>query len=77
MAEWQPTWSVGTFALANFIADRTTRGEIESIIGGGDTVAALETTGLKNSMTYVSTGGGAFLEYIEGLPLPGIIALEK
>ncbi len=77
MAEWQPTWSMGTFSLAHYIAARTEGGEIESIIGGGDTVAALEATGTKNSMTYVSTGGGAFLEYIEGRTLPGIKALTS
>ncbi|MCL2748601.1 MAG: phosphoglycerate kinase [Alphaproteobacteria bacterium] len=77
MAEWQPTWSIGTFALARYIANRTKAGELESIVGGGDTVAALEATGTKDDMTYVSTGGGAFLEFIEGRKLPGIVALEK
>lgn len=77
MAEWQPIWSKGTFAIARYIADKTMAGELESIIGGGDTVAALEAIGVKDKMTYVSTGGGAFLEFIEGLPLPGIKALEK
>jgi phosphoglycerate kinase len=75
MAEWQPNWSYGSFALARFVAGKTARGEIESIVGGGDTVAALEAAGVKDSMTYVSTGGGAFLEFIEGLPLPGIEAI--
>ncbi|MDR2268792.1 MAG: phosphoglycerate kinase [Rickettsiales bacterium] len=77
MAEWQPTWSAGTFALANFIANKTQSGELESVIGGGDTAAALEALGIKDKMSYVSTGGGAFLEFIEGLSLPGIKALEK
>ena len=77
LAEWQPTWSVGTFALARYIAQRTKSGELESIIGGGDTVTALEETNTKKDMTYVSTGGGAFLEFIEGRDLPGIKALEK
>ncbi|MDR1207440.1 MAG: phosphoglycerate kinase [Rickettsiales bacterium] len=77
MAEWPPVWSTGTFALARYIADKTRAGEIESIIGGGDTVAALDAAGAKDDMTYVSTGGGAFLEFIEGRELPGIKALEK
>ncbi len=77
MAEWQPTWSYGSFALANAIAEQTRTGKLESIVGGGDTVAALEACGLKDDITYVSTGGGAFLEFIEGRTLPGIAILEK
>ena len=77
MAEWIPTWSVGTFALARFIAEKTSAGELESVIGGGDTVAALEYTNTKDKMTYVSTGGGAFLEFLEGREWPGIKALGK
>lgn len=77
MAEWQPTWSVGTFALARAIAEQTRNGKITSIIGGGDTVAALTACGVKDDMTYVSTGGGAFLEFIEGRTLPGIAILAQ
>ncbi len=77
MAEWTPTWSYGSFALAKTIAEQTRRGELTSIIGGGDTVAALEALGLKNDITYVSTGGGAFLEFIEGRQLPAIAILEE
>ena len=76
MAEWQPTWSYGSFAIANAIAEQTRAGNLESIIGGGDTVAALEACGVKEDITYVSTGGGAFLEFIEGRILPGIAILE-
>ncbi len=75
MAEWQPTWSYGSFAIANAIAEQTRAGKLESIIGGGDTVAALQACGVKNDITYVSTGGGAFLEFIEGRILPGIAIL--
>lgn len=75
MAEWQPTWSYGSFAIANAIAEQTRAGKLESIIGGGDTVAALEACGVKSDITYVSTGGGAFLEFIEGRILPGIAIL--
>jgi phosphoglycerate kinase len=76
MAEWQPTWSYGSFALAQTIAEQTRTGKLDSIIGGGDTVAALEACGVKDDITYVSTGGGAFLEFIEGRVLPGIAILE-
>lgn len=76
MAEWMPTWSYGSFELAKAIAEQTKAGKLESIIGGGDTVAALEACGVKEDITYVSTGGGAFLEFIEGRTLPGIAILE-
>ena len=76
VAEWQPTFSRGTFAIAKHVAERTRAGKLESIVGGGDVVAALEATGTQRDITYVSTGGGAFLEFIEGKTLPGIAALE-
>lgn len=76
MAEWMPTWSYGSFALAETIAQQTRAGKLESIVGGGDTVAALEACGVKDDITYVSTGGGAFLEFIEGRSLPAIAILE-
>ncbi len=76
MAEWQPTWSYGSFALADAIAEQTRAGKLVSVIGGGDTVAALEACGVKDDITYVSTGGGAFLEFIEGRTLPAIAILE-
>lgn len=75
LAEW-PNWNFGTFSLARYIAERTRAGELESIVGGGDVVAALHATHTENDMTYVSTGGGAFLEFVEGIPLPGIKVLE-
>jgi phosphoglycerate kinase len=76
MAEWFPVWSYGSFSIARALALETARGNIESIVGGGDTVAALEETGTKDDISYVSTGGGAFLEFIEGQELPGIKVLE-
>lgn len=76
MAEWAPVWSYGSFALATTIAQQTRNGKLTSIIGGGDTVAALTACGVKSDITYVSTGGGAFLEFIEGRTLPGIAILE-
>ena len=76
MAEWQPTWSYGSFAIAQTIAEQTRAGKLTSIVGGGDTVAALQACGVKDDITYVSTGGGAFLEFIEGRTLPGIEILS-
>ena len=77
MAEWTPVWSTGSFAIARAIAEQTRAGKLVSIVGGGDTVAALESCGVKDDISYVSTGGGAFLEYIEGRALPGIVALAE
>ena len=77
MAEWMPTWSVGSFALARAIAEETRSGKLTSVGGGGDTVAALEACGVKDDISYVSTGGGAFLEFIEGRDLPGISVLAE
>ncbi len=77
MAEWMPTWSVGSFAIARAVAEQTRAGKLTSVVGGGDTVACLEACGVKNDISYVSTGGGAFLEYIEGCELPGLVALTE
>jgi phosphoglycerate kinase len=68
-----PPFSKGTFALANTVANS---GAL-SIIGGGDTDTAIKKAGLSAKMSYISTGGGAFLEWLEGKTLPGIAALEK
>lgn len=76
MAEWSPVWSMGSFSIAEQIASRTRDGKLVSVVGGGDTVAALEACGVKQYMSYVSTGGGAFLEFVEGRVLPGIAILE-
>jgi phosphoglycerate kinase len=54
----------------------TAAGELRSIAGGGDTVAALNHAGLSDQFTYVSTAGGAFLEWLEGCKLPGVAKLE-
>jgi phosphoglycerate kinase len=64
----------GTFAVARAVADTTQRGA-KSIIGGGDSVKALNLTGLTDRVTFVSTGGGASLEFLEGRTLPGVAAL--
>ena len=75
MAEWMPTWSAGSFAIARAIAENTRNGKLKSVVGGGDTVAAIDACGVMNDISYVSTGGGAFLEFIEGRELPGIMVL--
>lgn len=77
MAEWGDVWGRASFALARDLAHFTRIGKIKSIVGGGETVAAIDACGVHKDMSYVSTGGGAFLEFIEGKKLPGIRALEK
>jgi phosphoglycerate kinase len=67
----------GTFALAREAAALTKAGKLISVAGGGDTVAALNAAGVADRFTYVSTAGGAFLEWLEGRTLPGIAALTK
>ena len=69
--EMEP-FKCGTEMIARIVAKHTKLGKIESIIGGGDVVSAITSSGLKQSMTYISTGGGAFLEWFEGKDLPGI-----
>jgi len=64
----------GTIALGNFIADATAKGAF-SLVGGGDSVAAVKQFGLEDKVSYVSTGGGAMLEMLEGKTLPGIAAI--
>ena len=67
----------GTFALARVAAALTKAGKLTSVAGGGDTVAALNAAGVTDQFTYVSTAGGAFLEWLEGRTLPGIAALTR
>jgi phosphoglycerate kinase len=77
MAEWGAVWGRSTFEMVNYVANRTKEGKLISIMGGGDSSAATEATNTKKDITYISTGGGAFLEFIEGKNLPGISALSK
>jgi phosphoglycerate kinase len=65
-----------TVAAARHAAARTKAGKLVSVAGGGDTVAALNHAGVAHDFTYISTAGGAFLEWLEGKPLPGVNALE-
>jgi phosphoglycerate kinase len=64
----------GTNAMARYVADRTAKGVV-TVVGGGDSVAAVEQLGLIEQMSHVSTGGGASLEFVEGKTLPGVAAL--
>lgn len=66
----------GTNGLARAVSDLTAKGGLLSVAGGGDTVSALENAGVCDQFSYVSTAGGAFLEWMEGKPLPGVAALS-
>jgi len=66
----------GTTQAAKYAAARTRAGKLISVAGGGDTVAALNHAGVAKDFTYVSTAGGAFLEWMEGKPLPGVEVLK-
>jgi phosphoglycerate kinase len=71
-----PPFDRGTIAIARKVAELTRAGKLMSVAGGGDTVAALAAAGVTEDLTYVSTAGGAFLEWLEGCELPGVAALE-
>jgi len=70
-------FSTGTLSIAKKITENTKSKSLISIVGGGDTIAAIKNTGLKNIFTHLSTAGGAFLECLEGKELPGIKVLKK
>lgn len=69
-------FSKGTIALGNSIAEATKNGAY-SLVGGGDSVAAVKQFGFKDKVSYISTGGGALLEMLEGKSLPGILAIDQ
>ncbi|HEX2942889.1 MAG TPA: phosphoglycerate kinase, partial [Rhodopila sp.] len=71
-----PPFDAATVALAQAVAKATKSGALRSVAGGGDTVSALRHAGVIEDMSYVSTAGGAFLEWLEGKTLPGVAALE-
>jgi phosphoglycerate kinase len=72
-----PPFDVATMTLAKTVAALTREGSLVSVAGGGDTVAALNQAGVVGDMTFVSTAGGAFLEWMEGKELPGVKALSS
>ena len=72
-----PPFDRGTLAVAQEVAKLTREGNVLSVAGGGDTMSALAQAGVDTDFSYVSAAGGAFLEWLEGKELPGVIALER
>jgi phosphoglycerate kinase len=71
-----PNFANGTLEVARILAEATKAGAT-TIVGGGDSAAAVAQLGFEASMSHVSTGGGASLEFLEGKQLPGVVALDK
>ncbi|GAB4362775.1 MAG: phosphoglycerate kinase [Bryobacter sp.] len=70
-----PPFDKGTMAVAHAVAEATAKGAT-SVVGGGDSEKAVKTAGISDKMSHVSTGGGASLEFLSGIPLPGVVALS-
>jgi phosphoglycerate kinase len=70
-------FAVGTNAVAQAVVDATQQNGAKSIIGGGDSVKAINQAGMGDKVTFMSTGGGASLEFLEGIALPGVAALSE
>lgn len=68
-------FATGTVAVAQMLADATAQRNAVTIVGGGDSVAAINQAGLGDKVSHISTGGGASLELLEGKTLPGVAAL--
>ena len=71
-----PNFALGSYEIAKKIAEKSKKKQIYSIAGGGDTIAVLNQINVTNNFNFVSTAGGAFLEYLDGRALPGIKALN-
>lgn len=72
-----PPFDAGTMRIAKLVAQRCRNGQLDAVAGGGDTVSALAQAGVVDALSYVSTAGGAFLEWLEGKTLPGVAALAR
>ena len=72
-----PNFAIGSYEIAKKIVDMNKNKSIYSVAGGGDTLAAIDTFGIIDKISYISTGGGAFLEYVEGKTLPAVEILQS
>ena len=72
-----PPFNKSSIALAKHIGELTAKQKIKSVAGGGDTVSAINISGVLDKFSYVSSAGGAFLEWLEGKELPGILAIKN